>query len=213
MKQIVLSLLLASLAGPAFAGIAGPDRESPYMAPGSIFPRDAGDGRMNSIFSDPTAYSVGDFVTIVVNLTTTATRAKNTTTAKTASVNDSLTSLVIPNNVAGNYGMQWGANQAFNGGGSQANSEAMTTTIQARIVEVYPNDTFRVEAHRAFQEGREKSNMVLTGFVRRKDLSATNSVSSTQVADLQVKDDGAGDLSRAAKKGWLTSVYEFVNPF
>ncbi len=209
---IFLALLLPAPRG--FAQYSQSPRVSPYSAPGSIFPIEAtSDGRMNSFFSDPIAAGVGDFITIVVNMSTTATRAKNLTTSKVSNVNDSLTSLVIPNNVAGNYAMQWGANQNFAGGGSQANTEAMTTTIEAQIKEVMPDGNFRVEAHRSLQEGKEKTAMTLTGIVRRIDLSSTNSVSSTQVADLEIKEDSAGDLTRAERKGWLTSVYEFVNPF
>ena len=210
---LMASVALAVSANTGMGQITGSPRISAYSAPGSIFPTDAGDGRMNSLYSDPTSYSVGDFVTVVVNLSSVATRSKNTTTAKTATVNDSLTSLVIPNNVAGNYAAQWGADQNFNGGGSQADNETLITTLQARIIEAYPNGTFRIEAHRNFQEGKEKTTLTMTGVIRRKDLSSTNTISSTQVAELEVKEDGAGDISREQRKGWLTTTYEFLNPF
>ncbi len=205
--------MLAAAAGTGLGQITGAPRISAYSAPGSIFPTDAGDGRMNSLYSDPTAFSVGDFITVVVNLSSVATRSKNTTTAKAATVNDSITSLIIPNNVAGNYANQWAAAQAFNGGGSQADNEALTTTLQARIIEVYPNGTFRIVAQRDFQEGKEKTTLTMTGIVRRKDLTSTNTISSTQVAELEVKEDGAGDITREQRKGWLTTAYEFLNPF
>ena len=210
-----LFALVLLFADRGFADVLGPGRVSPYNAPGSIFPADPNGvgGQTKSLYSDPTAASVGDMVTIVVNLSQVSTHAKTLATGKTANVNDSLTSLFIPNNVAGNYANQWSGAQTFAGSGSQANSEVMTTTIQARITEVMPNGTFRVEAHRTVQVDKERSMMTLTGLVRQQDLDATNAVSSTQVADLQVKNDGIGDVSRATRKGWITTIYEFINPF
>jgi flagellar L-ring protein precursor FlgH len=204
---VILLIFLASAHGQ----IANSSRISPYNAPGSIFPTDPGDGRMNSLVSDPTAYSVGDFVTIVVNLSNTANQSRAVTTAKKASVNDTITSIINPNNT--NLAAQWAGNQAFAGSGTQANTDGLTTTIQARIVESLPNNTLRVEATRYMEVGKEKGTMVLTGLVRRADLASDNSISSNQVADLQIKQSGTGDLSRNTHKGWLTSIYEFVSPF
>jgi len=218
MKRATSLFLFAAvllIADRGFAEVLGPGRFSPYAAPGSIFPGDpnAVGGRVKSLYSDPSAASIGDTVTIVVNLTQVSTRAKTLATAKTTSVNDSLTSLLIPNNVAGNYGNQWAGNQVFAGSGSQTSNEAMTTTVQARITEVYPNGTFRVEATRVQQNDKERTTLTLSGIVRQQDLDATNAVSSTQVADLQIKSDGVGDVTRATRKGWITTIYEFINPF
>ncbi len=152
-------------------------------------------------------------VTIVVNLSQVSSRAKTLATAKTTSVNDSLTSLLIPNNVAGNYGNQWAGNQSFSGSGSQTSNETMTTTVEARITEVYPNGTLKIEARRVQQNDKERTTMTLSGVIRQQDLDSTNSISSTQVADLQIKSDGVGDVTRATRKGWLTTFYEFINPF
>ncbi|MDE1171522.1 MAG: flagellar basal body L-ring protein FlgH [Verrucomicrobium sp.] len=211
MKHLaLLSLLWIAAAGLASAQIANPARVSPYSGPGSIFPSQA-DGRVTSLTADPIAFAVGDFITIIVNLNTSASLSKQLSTAKTSSVNDSITSLINPNNA--NIANQWSGAQSFAGGGTQADSEGLTTTIQARIDEALPNGTFHVVATRQMTVGKEKSTMVLTGYVRRQDLAADNSVSSTQVAELAINQTGNGDLSRAERKGWLTTLYEFVSPF
>jgi flagellar L-ring protein precursor FlgH len=207
------AFLILALAAPfaVRAQISSAPRVSPYSAPGSIFPNEPGDARMNSLVSDPTAYSVGDSITIVVNLSNTANQSRAVTTAKKASVNDAITSVINPNN--SNLAMNWAANQAFAGSGTQANTDGLTTTIQAQIVEALPNNTFRVEAHRDMAVGKERATMVLTGMVRRADLASDNSISSNLVSDLRIKQDGTGDLTRETRKGWMTTIYEFLNPF
>jgi flagellar L-ring protein precursor FlgH len=117
------------------------------------------------------------------------------------------------NSQGANPQMAWAGAQEFDGNGKMAQSDTMTTTIQARVIEALPNGTLRLEARRTLENGREKGDMILTGLVRREDISASNSVSSTRVADLQIRQEGSGPLSRATRKGWLTSLYEFLNPF
>jgi flagellar L-ring protein precursor FlgH len=177
-----------------------------------------------SVYSDPLARNVGDTVTIIVDLTNTVTKDQNTKTAKTASVNDTINSLVYPPD-GSNHGfsfytlhgavptMQWSANQAFAGGGSLANDEADSTTIQARVVEVEANGNLRVQATRLSKAGNEDTRMILTGIVRPDDLNTDNSISSSRVADLQIVQKGKGALSESQRKGWLTRLYEFLNPF
>jgi flagellar L-ring protein precursor FlgH len=177
-----------------------------------------------SVYSDPLAHNVGDTITILVDLSNTVTKAQNTKTAKTAAVNDTISSLVYPSdgsnkgfsfyNLHGvNPQMAWSANQSFNGGGTVANDETESTTIQARVIEVMSNGNMRVAATRLSKAGDEDTRMVLTGIVRPDDLGTDNSISSSRVADLQIVQKGKGALSESQKKGWLTKLYEFLSPF
>jgi flagellar L-ring protein precursor FlgH len=177
-----------------------------------------------SIYGDPIARSVGDLITIVVDLQNSESKAQNTTTAKTTSVNGQLTSLIYPPD-GSNKGwswytyhgqtpqIAWNSAQSFNGGGTIANTEASSTTIQARVIAVAPNGVMRVEATRLSKAGEEDTTMVLTGLVRPEDLSTSNSVSSSRVADLEILQKGKGTLTNDQRKGWLTKLYEFIEPF
>jgi flagellar L-ring protein precursor FlgH len=177
-----------------------------------------------SMLSDPLAHAVGDLLTIIVNLQNTVTKAQNTTTAKTTSVAGTIGSLVYPTDATNhgwnfiNYHGQnpttsWNSAQSFNGGGTIANSETTTDIIQARVVAVGPNGVMRVEATRLSRAGAEDSTMILTGLVRPEDLSSSNTVSSSNVADLQIIQKGKGTLTEDQRKGWLTKFYEFIDPF
>lgn len=187
---------------------------------GSLWP---GKARVvHSIYADPVAASVGDLVTIIVNINTVSTKEQQTSTAKNASVNDTITALGYPQNdgVFDWYRYRdlapsaaWNAAQSFDGGGSINNRETLTTTIQARVTEVLPNGNMLVEARRQYETGKEKSTLILTGIVRREDLDGSNQVSSANVANLRIVQEGAGPLSRSQRKGWLTTLYEFISPF
>ena len=178
----------------------------------------------SSICSDPLAHSVGDLVTIVVDLQNTITKAQNTTTAKTTAVDAVINALLYPNDGTSrgynfyNYHGQspttsWNSSQAFNGGGTVANNEAASTTIQARVIDVAPNGVLRIEATRLSKAGDEDTSMILTGLIRPEDLSTGNSISSSRVADLQILQKGKGTITNNQRKGWLTKFYEFIEPF
>jgi flagellar L-ring protein precursor FlgH len=178
----------------------------------------------SSIYSDPLAHAVGDLLTIVVTLQNTVTKAQNTTTAKTTAVNGTINALIYPTDASNNgynfynyHGQNpttsWNSTQSFNGGGTVANSEATSTTIQARVIAVAPNGVLKVEATRFSKAGEEDTSMILTGLVRPEDLSTSNTISSDNVADLQILQKGKGTLTNDQRKGWLTKLYEFLQPF
>jgi len=198
-------------------------------AVGSVWSHAAGSSTVStapmvSIVSDPLAHSVGDLVTIVVTLQNSVTKAQNTTTAKTTAVNGTISALVYPSDTSNhgwnfyNYHGQnpttaWNSTQSFNGGGTIANTEATSTTIQARVIAVAPNGVLRVEATRVSKAGDEDTSMILTGLVRPDDLSTNNTISSDNVADLEIIQKGKGTLTADQRKGWLTKLYEFIEPF
>jgi flagellar L-ring protein precursor FlgH len=178
----------------------------------------------SSIYSDPLAHSVGDLVTIVVDLTNSVEKDQNTSTSKTAAVDAVLTSLLYPNdgtskgynflNYHGNPPTTaWNAASSYAGGGTVKNTEATSTTIQARVVSILPNGVLQIEARRLSKAADEDSAMILTGEIRPEDLSSTNTISSSMVAELQLVQKGKGTLTNNQRKGWLTKLYEFLSPF
>jgi flagellar L-ring protein precursor FlgH len=178
----------------------------------------------SNLYSDPLAHSVGDLVTIVVDLQNSIEKDQNTTTAKTTAVDAVINALLYPNdgtskgyNFYNYHGVspttQWNSAQSFNGGGTVKNSEVTSTTIQARVVGVLPNGVLQIEARRLSKAGDEDTAMIMTGLVRPEDLSSANSISSSEVAELQIIQKGKGTLTANQRKGWLTKLYETIEPF
>jgi flagellar L-ring protein precursor FlgH len=177
-----------------------------------------------SIYGDPLAHSVGDLVTIVVDLQNTLAKAQQTKTSKDTALTAVLNSLLYPtdstnhgynflNYHGANPTTSWSSTQSFNGGGTVNNTETASTTIQAKVIEVLPNGVLRVAASRMSRAGQEDTSMVLTGLVRPDDLSTSNTIASSRVADLEILQKGKGTLTDDQKKGWLTKFYEFIEPF
>ena len=175
-----------------------------------------------SLFTDRKGFRKGDLVTIVVNQNTSTVKDQKTETAKTASQLSQFTALIGPfmggertaaELARRNPHNEWNTDNTFEGSGKVENSETFTSTIQARITDVLPNQVYRIEATRRVEMGQESSDLVLSGYIRGEDLTTANSILSTQVADLQVKQISHGSISREQRKGWLTRAWETISPF
>ncbi|MES2310555.1 MAG: flagellar basal body L-ring protein FlgH [Verrucomicrobiota bacterium] len=174
------------------------------------------------LFADRTACQVGDLVTISVVLSTQTQLNEQIKSSKKNSLQDAISNLFY--NTQDGMGQfyryrnlppsfQWGGSRDHEGDGSINNKETLTTTIQARVTDMLPNNTLRILGSRTFTTSEETVHLTVTGLVRRDDLSRDNLVASTKIADLQIKQAGEGSLSRDQQKGFLTKVYESINPF
>ena len=59
----------------------------------------------------------------------------------------------------------------------------------------------------------EAQYIVLSGVVRPEDISTTNEIASTYVANAQVYYSGVGAVADKQKPGWLGKVVDNVWPF
>ena len=81
------------------------------------------------------------------------------------------------------------------------------------MVDVLPNGNFIVEGVRAVSFSGQRYYGKLRGIVRPYDISRSNTVLSSSIADAQIEYVSQGSLSTAEKEGWLTRTLNKINPF
>ena len=91
--------------------------------------------------------------------------------------------------------------------------DRLTTRLTARIIDVKPNGLLVLEAQARIVHDEEISMLTLTGVCRKEDVTADNTILSTQIADkeLIVKNEGA--LHAAARRGWVPKLLDLLRPF
>lgn len=97
--------------------------------------------------------------------------------------------------------------------GEMKRTDRLTTRITVKIIDVKPNGTLVLEGKARIQHEKEISDITITGICRKEDVSADNTVLSTQIADKHVVIDNKGAVRDGAKRGWITRLLDFVNPF
>lgn len=83
--------------------------------------------------------------------------------------------------------------------------DSLVSTITTRVIEVLPNGNLIVEGKRSVAVGNDNQVVKIRGTVRPFDLDTSNSVASTQVADLEVH---AEDTSKSG--GLIRKILKFL---
>jgi flagellar L-ring protein precursor FlgH len=117
---------------------------------------------------------------------------------------------VAAGNTPGIQGTLRSQMQSFGTGLSQ---EGMKYRIAATVVDILPNGTLILEAHKSIRSNTELWEYTLTGRIRSQDVASNNTVSSENIADLKISKIEHGKIQDSTKRGYLTRLYDYFLPF
>jgi len=173
-----------------------------------------------AMYADRKASRVGDILTVVVieSAATQSSQSKSTNSA--ANVDASVDQFLFPVDVSrlGTHkgvlpAIKFGGANDFNGGGEVNNSQSLTARAAVLVTDVLPNGNLVIEGVRRVISAGETQHVILHGLVRSDDVTSTNTVLSSNIADARVEFINEGSLTDAQKKGWLTKLYEKLRPY
>jgi len=101
----------------------------------------------------------------------------------------------------------------FKGDGKATRTDRYVARITAEIIDIKPNGTLVLEASKSIQQGRESKSIVLSGTCRQRDVTDANTISSSQLANLNIIEHAEGELVKNATKGFLTRALEAIFNF
>lgn len=215
----------------AVSGCASPQKQVvkqvPVSAPieevrteGSLW---AGESSKSSLFLDTRAKGVGDIVTIRVSE-----NSKGSKTATTNTSNKSATATGISNffgapldfgldKMYGGTGFSPNvaadSSSSFKGDGKTSRASLLEADITAKVINVLPSGNLEIEGRREIVVNNEEQIMVLRGIIRQEDISSSNIVLSTYIADARIEYTGDGVLADKQGPGWFTRILDKVWPF
>lgn len=183
-----------------------------------------GETSKSSLFYDTRAKGIGDIVTIKVSESSKGTKSAKTDTSRDSSTSAGITDFFgAPLDFGLNklYGSRGGfsptvgadSSSSFKGDGSTSRSSLLEADITARISELLPNGNFLIEGRREIVVNDEEQIMVLRGVIRPEDISSSNVIYSTYIADARIEYTGEGILADRQSPGWFTRILDKVWPF
>jgi flagellar L-ring protein precursor FlgH len=101
----------------------------------------------------------------------------------------------------------------FKGQGEYDRSDTMITRLEAEVIDVKPNGMLVIEARQHIKIDEEEISETLTGSCRVQDVDAANSVSSTNLLDLDLQKITKGQVRDTNNRGLIHRLLDFVNPF
>jgi flagellar L-ring protein precursor FlgH len=166
----------------------------------------------SNMFADKTAHDIGDIVTVIVQESAEISASKASDTNKSTNVSDTI-SKFLNATVEKLPGFAWDASSDFAGGGNMSDSQSAESQLSLLVVDRLPNGNLVIEGMRRVTMANEINYAVVRGYIRPKDITASNTILSSRIADAQVDFIAEGSLTEAQRKGWLSRFHDFVNPF
>jgi flagellar L-ring protein precursor FlgH len=162
--------------------------------------------------SDRRAHKVGDILTVTLNETFSSSKSVTASSSKADSIGAEVGPTGLLRNFAGLGGSASKTN-SFKGAGSAAQSNSLTGYLSVTVVRVFPNGNLEIKGQKKLRLTEGSEYIRINGIVRPQDISATNYVSSSQIAEAQIEYVGAGSLANEARPGWGSRLFRAFSPF
>ena len=197
-------------------------QEAAANNPGSLFAASEAD----TLFEDSRARRVGDIVVVKLVENTKAQNKAETSSNKKSSNDYQVTNMfnrghagfipfvpIGPQPSVGIPILDTESASGINSTGKTKRENYVTTSLATRVLRVLPGGLMEIEGAREIRVNEETEYMVVRGMIRSKDVSADNSVLSTQIADASIEYYGKGVLADKQKPGWFSRLMDNVWPF
>ncbi|HNY32670.1 MAG TPA: flagellar basal body L-ring protein FlgH [Fibrobacteria bacterium] len=163
-----------------------------------------------SLTGDRKSHRVDDVITVKVGEDNTA---KNTAGTRTQSKSDASMSVAEGTGLLGfipGMGVKSAQDADFNGQGNTVRQGSMQAVVSARVVEVLPNGTLRIEGTKQVVINDETEVLSVAGLLRPEDIASDNSVSSGRLADARISYSGRGTTANAQEQGPVARFFDWL---
>lgn len=173
------------------------------------------------LFEDSRPRNVGDVVTVVLQEKTAATKNVVTDANRTGSVTQGAVGTPgflngianLTTGVATGTGSNSGTN-AFQGKGDSTANNTVTGTITTTVIGVLPNGNLQVAGEKDIAINRGSEFVKFSGVVDPRLINGTtNSILSTQVADVRLEFRSKGVMDEVQTMGWLQRFFLLFSPY
>jgi flagellar L-ring protein precursor FlgH len=177
----------------------GSEATTREVSPGSLWSPVAG---LADLARDHRASQVDDLVTITVDETASAVATGATKTSRASTAKNSITSSLIPAAAAGKLSNILGLSgqSTLDGQGTTSRDTTLKASLSARVLRVLPNGYLVVEGEKQIQVDSEHQLITVRGVVRPADITTSNTVTSSRLAQLEVRINGKGVIADATRR-------------
>ncbi|HVN01630.1 MAG TPA: flagellar basal body L-ring protein FlgH [Caulobacteraceae bacterium] len=174
-----------------------------------------------TFFNDQRAGRVGDILTVLVTVNDSAKTSNTSNTALTTS-----NAMGIPNF----FGLESSLGKVMpsvdpsklittntatssQGAGGVNRAEQINLTIAAVVTQVLPNGNMVIQGSQEIKTNNDVRQLTVAGIVRPEDISSSNTILSSQIAEARINYGGRGDVSAVQKTPAGTGLLQRFWPF
>lgn len=160
-----------------------------------------------SMFEDSKGRHEGDLITVIIVEQAEARQRANTATGKDSEIAAGPGAGVLADLIPL---FKIGGGDSFTADGSTSRGGSLTAKITTKVVEIWPNNTMRIEGRQKIVINDEEQEIIISGLVRERDVSADNTVLSTFIADAEIAFSGSGVVGDKNTPGLLTRLFNWL---
>jgi flagellar L-ring protein precursor FlgH len=175
-----------------------------------------------AFFIDQRAGRVGDILTVLItindNAKTSNATAASRTGANTAGVSnflglESTLGKLLPKSFSPANAVNTNSSLANSGTGTITREEQINLTIAAVVTKVLPNGNLVIQGRQEVKTNNDVRELTVAGIVRPEDITSSNTINHTQIAEARISYGGRGDLSDVQKTPAGTALLQHYAPF
>ena len=176
-----------------------------------------------SFFKDQRASKVGDIVTVMIDIADKAELSNQTTRTRSSAESANITNFLglentigqklLPNGYSPEAALDLGADSSATGQGSVNRKEKIELTVAAIVTQVLPNGNLVIEGHQEVRINFELRDLAISGIVRPEDISFTNEIKHSQIAEARISYGGRGQLTDVQQPRYGQQVVDILFPF
>ena len=167
-------------------------------------------GTWSSLASDRVARNVGDVLTVIVYENSTGTDSAESTVNKSSAFQGQVSAGNPAGSLAVNETASLGLGHNADNAGTTTRAGTMVGEISVTIDALLPNGDLHVAGAQVLNINGERTRIAVKGRVRTADISSTNTILSTSLADATIDYDGAGLVTDSSRAGLLTRALNWL---
>jgi flagellar L-ring protein precursor FlgH len=173
-------------------------------------------------FADQRAAKVGDILTVLITINDSAKTTNQTTTSRTSDTTAGIPHLlglesslgkILPSGYDPANALSTNTKTDQAGNGAVTRQEQINLTIAAVVSAVLPNGNLVIQGTQQVRTNNEVRDLTVAGVVRPEDISSSNTINHTQIAEARISYSGRGDIARVQKTPAGQALVEKFWPF
>ncbi|HEX4710982.1 flagellar basal body L-ring protein FlgH [Phenylobacterium sp.] len=175
-----------------------------------------------TFFNDQRASKIGDILTVQINIDDSAKTTNSTSSSRTSGMTAGIPHLlglesslgkILPGGYDPANALSTNSKTTNDGAGAVNRAEKISLTIAAVVSGVLPNGNLVIQGTQEVRTNTEVRQLTIAGIVRPEDISSSNTIQHTQIAEARINYGGRGDISRVQKTPAGQSLIERFTPF
>ncbi|MCF8473580.1 MAG: flagellar basal body L-ring protein FlgH [Emcibacter sp.] len=175
-----------------------------------------------NFFKDQRASKIGDILTINIIIDdkasidnqTTRTRSNSDTANSSSFLGlESKLGKILPDAVDPTSLIDMGSTTSNVGTGKVNRSESVDLTLAAVVTQVLPNGNMVVQGRQEVRVNFEVRELTVMGVIRPEDISSTNTIQHTQIAEARISYGGRGQITDVQQARYGSQLFDILFPF